>query len=90
MKSLREVGGSVQKDEAHTGVECIDAVLDFTPLSPADREHLSRRKTESRNEVTSLVALLGGRYQQQVAKPHVPGWRDCQRSERLWESQRIG
>jgi len=38
----------------------------FTPVSPADREYLLRRKTNNGNEVTTMLALLGGRYKKQV------------------------
>ena len=37
-----------------------------------DREHLARRQTDNRNEVTNWDALLGGRYQQQVTRPSAP------------------
>src|SRR5712691_1397050 len=90
LKSLREVGGSVQNGHGSQRGRVHPPVVRLLPLSPVEREHRSRRQTDSRNEVTNRVALLGGRYQQQGARPHAPGWEDGQRSKRLWESQGIG
>jgi hypothetical protein len=52
MKSLREVGGSDQNGHGHIGVESIDAVLDFTPLTRRIEVNLRERKTGDRNGVT--------------------------------------
>jgi hypothetical protein len=51
-KSLREVRGSDQNGHGHIGVESIDAVLDFTPLTRRIEVDLSERKTPDRNGVT--------------------------------------
>ena len=66
-KSQREVRGSDQKGHGHTGVESINAVLDFTPLTRRIEVSLRYRKTCGRNGVTSEVALSGGRYREQGA-----------------------
>ncbi len=57
-KSLREVGGSDQNGHGHIGVESIDAVLDFTPLTRRIEGDLPERKTPDRNGVTLTGLFL--------------------------------
>jgi hypothetical protein len=52
MKSLREVRGSDQNGHGQIGVESIDAVLDFTPLTRRIEVNLRERKTGDRNGVS--------------------------------------
>ena len=57
-KSRREVKGSDENGHGHIGVESIDAVLDFTPLTRRIEVDLPERKTPDRNGGTLAWLFL--------------------------------
>jgi hypothetical protein len=59
IEELNEVKGSDQNGHGHIGVESIDAVLDFTPLTRRIEVDLPERKTPDRNGVTLIGLSLG-------------------------------
>ena len=51
--------------------------------SPVDSTGLRWHKTERWNGITSLSALIGGRYGEQVSRPQAGGKQDCRKSQGL-------